>query len=64
MIIPISILFLLLVAVIVLIRAFDLNFGHAFVCVALGFYIAQSGFAPTFQNLLNQIFGIFSSVHL
>jgi len=63
-IVPVSILLLLLVAVIVLIRAFDLNAGHAFVCVALGFYVAQSGFAPTFQNILTQIFGIFSSVHL
>ncbi len=62
--ISISVLFLLLVAVIVLNRAFDLNAGHAFVCVILGFYIGKSGFAPTFQNLVTQIFGIFSSFSL
>ncbi|WP_261574719.1 hypothetical protein [Frankia gtarii] len=60
----ISILFFLLIVVIVMIRAFDLNTAQAFVCVALGFYVAQSNFADTFQNLLTQLFGIFSSVHL
>ncbi len=62
--ISVSLLFLLLIAVIMLIRAFDLNTGHAFVCVGLGFYVAKSGFAPTFQNLLDQLFGIVSSIHL
>ncbi|KJE19317.1 hypothetical protein FF36_06406 [Frankia torreyi] len=60
----ISILFFLLIVVIVMIRAFDLSAGQAFICVALGFYVAHSSFADTFQNLLTQLLGIFSSVHL
>ncbi|ESZ99834.1 hypothetical protein CcI6DRAFT_04756 [Frankia sp. CcI6] len=62
--IPFSILFLLLIVVIVMIRAFDLNPWQAFACAALGFYVAQSNFSDTFQGILNQIFGIFSSIHL
>lgn len=38
--IPFSILFLLLIVVIVMIRAFDLNPWQAFACAALGFYVA------------------------
>ena len=60
----ISIILLLIVAVVVMIRAYDLSIGQAAVCIILGFYLASSNFSGMIQHIITQLIVIISSISL
>lgn len=50
MAISISVVVLLIILAVVFLRSGGMKFGHALVCVLLGFLLASSSVAPTIHN--------------
>jgi hypothetical protein len=55
MTVEIPALALLLAVVVLLVRKSGLKYGHALLCVLLGFYLADSSAAPTIREVANQV---------
>jgi hypothetical protein len=59
MAITISLVLVFAVAAWVLYRYGGMKLWHALVCIAFGFYLATSSFAPVIRNVVTSIFSAF-----
>ncbi|MCS0634454.1 hypothetical protein NX801_01985 [Streptomyces sp. LP05-1] len=58
MALSISVVVLLAIVVFLLVRKSGLKFGHAAICMLLGFYLASSSIGPTINEVTTNVAGM------